>query len=90
MVLVHVGEIVEHQQIVFVELGDRRLQLEGLARRLQPLHDLGGAGEQHAVAVLDQSLADRGGTVARSRAGRPEQQQVGRLVEPSVAGRELP
>src|SRR5208283_5692401 len=59
MVLVDVGEIVKHQQIVFVEFRDGGLELQALAGRLQPLHHIGGAGEQYAMAVLDEGASDR-------------------------------
>ena len=58
LVFVDVGEVVEDQQVVFVELGDGGLQREGLSGELQPLDEIGGAGEQHAKAVLDQGMAE--------------------------------
>ena len=57
-------------------------------RDLQPLHEIGGAGEHHAPAVLDQCEAERCRQMALAAAGRAEQQDVGALAQPRVAGRE--
>jgi hypothetical protein len=58
------------------------------ASSLQFLHDVGGAGEKHVEAVLDERATDGRCTVALAGSGRAEKQQVGRLVEPGVAGGE--
>ena len=58
--------------MVFVELLDRALQRQSLTRLLQTLHQIGGAGEQHAVAVLDQGVAEGGAEMGLSRAARAE------------------
>src|SRR5271165_5996499 len=58
LILGDIGEIVEDQQMIFVELGDRRLEDEIAACDLQFLHEVGGPDEQHAPAVLDQSEAE--------------------------------
>ena len=55
---------------------------------LQLLDEIGGAGEQHAPAVLDEGEADGSGEMALAAAGRAEQQQVGAFLEPAVAGGE--
>ena len=52
------GDVVEDQQIVAVKPRDCRLQSEFAARHLQALHEVGGAREQHAPAVLDQRQAE--------------------------------
>ena len=52
------------------------------------LDEVGGAGEEDAPAVLDEGEADGGGKMALAAAGRPEQEQVGALGEPGVAGGE--
>ena len=57
-----------------------------MAGGLQALHQFSGAGEQHVVAVLDQGAAEGGGDVGFARARRTEQQQVGALVQPGIAG----
>ena len=73
LVLGDIGEIVEDHQVIFVELGDRGLELQSLSRQLQLLDDLGGAGEQDTVAVFDEGSADGRRAVAFARAGRAEQ-----------------
>jgi hypothetical protein len=44
LILGDVGEIVEDQQVVFVELSDRRFEGEFATRDLQPLDKIGGSG----------------------------------------------
>ena len=56
-----VGEIVEDQQMKFIELLDGGLQCEFTAGELQFLHQIGGAGKQDAPAVLNQGQADGDG-----------------------------
>ena len=42
----------------FVELGNSGFERELAAGNLQPLDEIGGAGEQHAPAILDESEAE--------------------------------
>jgi hypothetical protein len=58
MILVNVAEIIEDQQVISVEPVDRRLELQGLPCSLQLLDNVGGAGEQNTIAVLDKSSTD--------------------------------
>ncbi len=60
-------------------------ELQGLASELQLLHEIGGAREQHAVAVLDQRVSEGRATVRLAAAGRPEQQQVGAAFSSQVS-----
>jgi len=46
LILGDIGEIVENQQVIFVEFGDRRFEREIAARDLEFLHEIGGSGEQ--------------------------------------------
>ena len=48
LILGDVGEVVEDQQMIFVELGDRRFEHEIAARDLELLHEIGCSREQHA------------------------------------------
>jgi hypothetical protein len=48
LVLGDVGEVIENDQLVFVEAGDGCLESEFAARDLQLLDQIGGAGEEHA------------------------------------------
>jgi hypothetical protein len=59
VILVNVRKIVEHQEIIFVELADGCFKLKRLASLLQPLHEVGGAHEQHTIAGLDESATNR-------------------------------
>jgi hypothetical protein len=70
LVLSDIGEIVEDQQAIFVELGDRGFEDEITARELKFLHEVGGAGEQHAPALFDQGQAERGREMGFSSACR--------------------
>jgi len=54
LVIGDVGEIVEDRQMIFVELGDYRLEGEIAARDLKFLREVGGSGEQDAPALFDQ------------------------------------
>ena len=77
LILGDVGDVVQDQQIVTVELGDGGLQRQFSPRYLQTLHEVGGAREQHAPAVFNQRQAERCRQMALAAAGRPEQQDVG-------------
>jgi site-specific DNA recombinase len=85
VILMYIGEVVEDQQVVFVELADGSFELQRLTSGLQLLHDLSGAGEQDAIAVLDKCATDGRSGMALAGTWRAEQQQVGRLVQPGVA-----
>ena len=52
--------LVEDQQVIFVELGDRGFEAEIAARDLKFLHEIGGSGEQHAPALFHQGQTERG------------------------------
>ncbi len=71
LVLANVGQVVEHEQVAAVELGERGLKGEVLSRGLQSLHQFGGPGEQHAIAVLDQAAPESGGDVGLPFAAIP-------------------
>jgi hypothetical protein len=53
LILGDIGEIVENQQVLFVEFGDRRFEREITARDLEFLHEICGSGEQYAPALFD-------------------------------------
>src|SRR4051794_9722478 len=71
LALLDVGEVVEDQQVVLVELLDRDREPELLARRLQLLDEVGGAREQHAVAGVDQRVAESRGEMISYGLPRP-------------------
>jgi hypothetical protein len=70
LILSHITEVLEDEQMIFVELLDRALQRQSLTRLLQTLHEIGGSGEQHAVAVLDQGMTEGSAEMRLSRATR--------------------
>ena len=70
LILCDIGEIVENQQMIFVELGDCRFEHEIAARDLELLHEIGCSGEQHAPALFDQGKSKRRRQVGLSSAGR--------------------
>ena len=72
--------------MVFVELGDGGFQREFAAGDLEALDEVGGAGEHHAPAILDEPEADGGGQMALAATWRAEHEQVVALLEPAVAG----
>jgi hypothetical protein len=88
LILGDVGEVVEDQQVVFVELGDGRFESELASGDLQSLDETGGTGEQDAPAVFDESEAERCRQVALSAARRAEHDQVGAFFEPAITGGE--
>ena len=77
LILGDVGDIVEDQQLVLVELGDSGLELQLPARHLQPLDEVCGADEQHAPAVLHESQPERCRKMALASAGRAKEQDIG-------------
>ena len=68
-----VGDVIEDQQMEFVELGDSGFESELAAGNLQPLDKIGGSGEQHAPAVFDESQAESCRKVALAAARWPKQ-----------------
>ena len=51
---------------------------------LQALHQFARAHEQHAVAPVDQGVADAGKQVRLAHAGRAEGEQVMPLAQPCI------
>ena len=58
LILCNVCNVIENQQMKPIEFGDGRRQLQCLSLHLQALNEIGGAHEQHMVAVLDQGAAE--------------------------------
>jgi len=69
-----VGEVIEDQEVVFVELGNGGFESVLATGNLQPLDEIGGASEQPAPAVFDEREAESCRKVAFAAARRPEQQ----------------
>ncbi len=85
LILGDVGDVVEDEEVVAVEFGDRAFKRQFAAGDLKPLHKIGGAGEQHPPAVFDEGETERGREMAFAHARRAEQQDVGPFTEPRVA-----
>ena len=73
------------QNVSLACLGEGAFKGEFTTCDLQTLHEIAGAHEQHAPSVLDEREPDGGGQVAFAGAGRPEQQEIGALLEPAIA-----
>ena len=74
--------------MILVELGDGALEGKFAPRELELLDEVGGAGKRHPPSVLDQGEPDCRREMGFSPARRPEQVQVGALLEPAIAGTE--
>jgi hypothetical protein len=88
LILSHVAEVFENEHVVFVELLDRALQRKSLPGLLLALHQIGGSGEQDAVAVLDERVAEGGAEMRFSRPARAKKQDRATTVDPSITGGE--
>ena len=69
--------------MVAVEPCEQAFEGELAPGDLHALHQIGGSGEQHAVAVLDQGEADGRGEMAFAGARWAEDQAVGALGAPT-------
>ena len=56
LILGDIGDVVEDQQLVLVELGDRGFEGEIASGDLEFLHEIGGSREEDAPAVPDAEL----------------------------------
>ena len=74
LVLGDVGDVIEDQQMEFVELGNGGFESELAAGNLQSLDEIGGTGEQHAPAIFDKGEAESRRKVALAAAWWPKQQ----------------
>src|SRR5208283_3135269 len=88
LVLGHVHQIVQNQQMVTIQTLDGRLKCELATGELKLLHQIRGAGEEHPPTFLEQGESDRGGQMRFAAAGWPKEEQVGSLIEPPIAGAE--
>ena len=83
VVLGNVGEVIENDQMVFVEARDGGHESKFAASDLQFLDQICGLGEEHAPSILDEAKADGGSQMGFSAAGRSEQDQVGASLQPT-------
>src|ERR1700712_5581201 len=54
LILVDVGDIVEHDQIILVEFVDSAFESQIAPSALEPLDEIGGSGEENPKAVFNQ------------------------------------
>ena len=71
--------------MIFVEFGDGRFQLQSLSSHLEFLDQIGCPCVEDAPSVLHKGQAQGCSEMGFSPAWRPEEQQVGALIEPGVA-----
>ena len=81
------GRTARRRQVELVELGERGLEDEIAPGGLKPLHEIAGAGVEHAVSRFDQGMADCAEDMRLARAGIADGDQVAAALQP-VAGRE--
>jgi hypothetical protein len=71
-------------RVKFIEFGDSTFKREIASGLLELLDQIGCAGEEHAVAVLDECQQGGGAEMALADPRRPEQQDIGTLSDPAV------
>ena len=86
LILCNVGDVVEDEQVKFVEFGDSAFQRKVASGLLKLLDQIGCAGEEHAIAVLDECPPYGGAEMALADPRRPKQQDVVTLSDPAVTG----
>ena len=74
--------------MIFVELGDGRLETQFAVCHLELLNELPGANEEDAPSIFDEGVPEAGRKVRFSGAVSAEEEEVGTLLEPAVVGRE--
>ena len=70
LAFLHVGEIVEDQEVILVELLDGGGEAQFLACGLQLLDEVGGGGEERAIAVVDEGVTESRAEMALADARR--------------------
>lgn len=85
LVLAHIAEVVEHEDVEAVEFGQGSGQREIAPRRLKLLHEIGGPAEEDALALVDEGRADRGCEMRLAGAAGAEDQEITALLDPGVA-----
>ncbi|MET3524575.1 hypothetical protein ABID25_006446 [Mesorhizobium abyssinicae] len=60
LVLSHIRQLVEYDEVVLVEFVEHRRETELAASGLKLLHHIGGCGKQDAATGIDEGVADGG------------------------------
>src|SRR5271168_4707883 len=88
LILTNIRDVVEHDEIVFVELLEGADQGEVAARDLQPLDYIDGLSEQDPLSCIDESMADGRQSVALAGSAFAEHQEIIAVLDPVPAGTE--
>src|SRR5450631_1694358 len=86
LILADIGEVVEHDEIEFIQLFKGADQGKVATRSLKPLNDVDGAREQHPFSGIDESVADGRHSVTLARPAFPKQQEIVAVLDPVSAG----
>ena len=86
LILGDIGDVVEDQQVELVELRNGAFESEIAACLLEFLDQIGGAGEEHTVAIFHQRQPDGRTEMRLADPRRAEQQDIVALADPTVAG----
>jgi hypothetical protein len=73
-------EVIQDQQVEFVELGNGGFESELATGNLQTLNEICGAGEQHAPAAFDESEAESCARWLLPPPGDPNNSKIGAVV----------
>lgn len=84
----YVGDVVDHQQAIAIQLLDQGWELKAGLGLLQQLHQRCGREEAAGLVLLDHRHRDGNGQVGLPHAAGTEQQQVLGLQQPGVAAGE--
>src|ERR1700675_4645188 len=88
LILTNIRDVVEHDEIVFVELLEGADQGEVATRDLQPLDHIDGLSKQDPLSCIDESMADGRQSVALAGSAFAEHQEIIAVLDPSPAGTE--
>src|ERR1700691_1954009 len=77
LILADIGDVIEDEQVIFVELGDGVFEIELTTRDLQALDEIAGAHEEHAPAGFHESEPEGCREMTLAGAWRAEQQEIG-------------
>lgn len=83
------GTVSPTNEVELVELGEGGLEGEIAASGLEPLHDVGGAGVEDALAGFDKGVADGAEDMGFAGAGVADGDEIGAGLDPVPGGQGL-
>ena len=86
LILAHIGQVIEDDQVVFVQFIQGGSKSEVATGGLEPLDHVGRAGEEYPPSRIDQGVTDGGHRMRFAGAAFAEDQQVVSGLDPAVAG----